>query len=186
MNTNPINLSAPTRLLHWLIAFMMIMLLVVGTIMEKNELYALYPIHKSVGTIAFGIIILRILWRMREGWPAPLAHYTAIERLMGKVIHYILLIGTIMIPLSGVIMSIAGGHGLAVFGFELVATNPNPENLNEVLALDAAWAERAHNMHGMASNIMIIAIIVHIAGALKHHIKDKDETLRRMLGKSSQ
>ncbi|MED5488196.1 MAG: cytochrome b/b6 domain-containing protein, partial [Pseudomonadota bacterium] len=31
---------------------------------------------------------------------------------------------------------------------------------------------------------VIVALLLHIAGALKHHFVDKDGTLKRMLGKT--
>jgi cytochrome b561 len=38
--------------------------------------------------------------------------------------------------------------------------------------------------HEIAGWTIIVAISLHIAGAIKHHFIDKDNTLRRMLGKN--
>jgi cytochrome b561 len=41
-----------------------------------------------------------------------------------------------------------------------------------------------HETHEIAGWTIIVAISLHIAGAIKHHFIDKDNTLRRMLGKN--
>ena len=40
-------------------------------------------------------------------------------------------------------------------------------------------------LHWLVGRIMIAAVLLHVAGALKHHFVDKDGTLRRMLGGSN-
>ena len=62
-------LSSTTVWLHWIIAIMIIGLLIVGVYMEENEVYRLYPIHKSLGVIVFGFVIIRVIWRIKNGWP---------------------------------------------------------------------------------------------------------------------
>ena len=79
-------------------------------------------------------------------------------------------------------MSAMGGHGVALFGIELVARNPDPINPKEVIALNAGIAKFAHTFHGLGGNILIAGVVLHIVGAFKHHIMDKDGTLRRILG----
>ncbi|WP_275426577.1 cytochrome b/b6 domain-containing protein [Aeromonas salmonicida] len=41
----------------------------------------------------------------------------------------------------------------------------------------------AHAVHVYLSYIMLALLLVHIVGALKHHLLDKDLTLLRMLGR---
>ncbi|MEH6452976.1 MAG: cytochrome b/b6 domain-containing protein [Psychromonas sp.] len=46
------------------------------------------------------------------------------------------------------------------------------------------WLSSAgHFIHVQAVNIIIVALALHIIGALKHHLIDKDSTLTRMLGR---
>ena len=176
-------LSPNTLLLHWIVGIMVISLLSTGIYMEENDVYALYPWHKSFGVLIVGFVVLRVLWRIKNGWPSPVSNYTRIERLLSKTIHYLLIFGTILMPVSGFLMSAMGGHGVDFFWlFELFARNPDPTNPKESIALNSTLASLAHQAHGLGGNIIILAIVLHIAGALKHHIIDKDGTLRRMLG----
>ncbi len=177
-------LSGVTVTLHWLVAITVICLLAVGIYMEENEAYSLYPIHKSVGAIIFLVILARVGWRVSQGWPTPVSQYAKAEQILSKVTHYVLLIATVLMPLTGITMSVAGGHGLHVFGLEIVAANPDPANPDKMLPLNQSAAKLAHTMHGLVANVLIAAILLHIAGALKHHVIDKDGTLRRMLGKT--
>lgn len=152
--------------------------------MESYEAYALYYIHKSIGMIIIAFVLIRVIWRILNGWPEPASNYPTIEHLTAKVVHWTLIIGTVALPVSGILMSGAGGHGLAIFGLELLAENIDPNNLEDVIPLNKTLAEFGHEIHEIAGNIMIIAIVLHLLGALKHHIIDKDGTLRRMFGAS--
>lgn len=181
MNTETQKFTGMTIFLHWLIGITIIVLIAVGLYMSENELWDLYPIHKSVGIILFVFILYRVIRRLMRGWPEPVSQYAKHEIILSKVIHWVLLIGTLMFPISGMMMSGAGGHGIAVFGFELLASNYNAAG--EAVALNPTLAGAGHETHEILGTVMIIAIILHIIGAWKHHLVDKDNTLKRMLGK---
>lgn len=87
-------------------------------------------------------------------------------------------------PISGMMMSGLGGHGIPFFGLELLAPNPNPEDPTKVIALNEPLEKNGHFLHGLGGNILIGAILLHITGALKHHIFDMDGTLKRMKGET--
>ncbi len=175
-------LSRLTIALHWLVGITIIGLIAVGIYMTENEAFALYPIHKSIGVLVFALVVWRVVWRAMNGWPRSVGDYSTLERISAKVVHWTLIVGTVLFPISGFIMSAAGGHGVAVFGLELVAANPDPANPGEVIALNGGMAQFARTLHGVLGNVMIAAILLHIAGAFKHHLFDRDGTLRRMLG----
>ena len=175
--------SYTTVCLHWIVGLSIISLLAVGTYMAEFEAYNLYPIHKSIGMLIFVIILGRVAWRLINGWPAPAANYKKWEHNLAVVVHWTLLIGTIIFPISGMIMSGAAGHGLAIFGLEVYPYNPDPQDSTRVIALNETMASIAHETHEILGKVFILAVTLHIAGALKHHLLDKDGTLGRMLGK---
>lgn len=100
-----------------------------------------------------------------------------------KAVHWILIVGTALFPISGLMMSVAGGNGLGVFGIELIARNPNPDNPARALPLNETLAELGSTLHSILVPIMVISIALHILGAVKHHLFDKDVTISRMLGR---
>jgi cytochrome b561 len=81
-------------------------------------------------------------------------------------------------------MSSLGGHGVAVFGIEVVARNPDPADPSSALAHNEAMASFFHFVHHWVGYLLIGALALHVSGALKHHLIDKDGTLRRMLGET--
>ncbi len=176
-------LSRKTISLHWLIAIVMIALLATGTYMEANQVFALYGIHKSIGVIIFIFALYRIAWRIKNGWLTTLGSPSVRMAKLAKFVHYLLIIGTVLMPISGFVMSAAGGFGVSVFGLELVAANPDPANPREMIAHSESLAFAGHVMHGLGGKILILAVLLHIAGAFKHHLADKDGTLKRMLGR---
>lgn len=177
-------LSSRTVALHWIVGVMMIALLAVGVYMEENEAYALYPWHKSFGVLILLFVLPRIAWRMKNGWPQAVGDYSTVEKLLSKLVHWLLIIGTLLMPISGFMMSALGGHGVDLFGLELVARNPDPADPQNVLPLNGSLAQLGHTLHGLGGNVLIGAVLLHLVGAFKHHLVDKDGTLRRMLGKT--
>ena len=172
-------LSKTSRILHAVIAFAMIALLAVGIYMEEFEVFALYDIHKAFGAIVLVLAVIRVVWRISKGWPTALGHASKTQLLVAKAIHWILILATVVYPLSGVMMSVGGGHGLSIFGWVVV-----PENIDaatgEAVAVNEMIAGLGHNLHGTLTYFVIGAILLHVVGALKHHIIDKDGTLTRM------
>ena len=175
-------LSKITVSFHWVIALTVIALIVVGLYMDVMSAYALYPIHKSIGVIVFSLILLRVIWRLINGWPTPVSEYQRHEKILSKIVHWVLILGTLVMPISGMLMSGYGGHGFGIFGMEIVARIPDPADPSKVVALNENLAKVGYSLHGLTGKIMIGAIVLHIAGALKHHFVDKDFTLLRMLG----
>lgn len=175
-------LSTTTVFLHWLVALMVVGALTVGVYMVNLEVYALYPWHKSFGQLIFLIVLVQVIRRLKNGWPPAVSEYSMAERMLARGVHYLLLIGVLLMPVFGFLMSVLGGNGVAFFGLQLVARNPDPANVSKVVPLNGPLAELMHSAHGLLGYVLILAILLHIAGALKHHLIDKDGTLRRMLG----
>jgi cytochrome b561 len=177
------NLGLITRSLHWVIAICFIALISVGSYIANTETWALYSLHKSMGIILFVVILLRVGWRIKQGWPTPAGEYQKIEQLMAKVTHWVLLLGSMAMPITGMLYSGMGGHGFGIFGWTIVKGNYDPANPGQVIPyseLLSAFGEQAHEIIGYT---LAVAIVLHIAGACKHHLVDKDRTLLRMLGK---
>lgn len=181
---SPHKLSTQSIALHWLVALGIIALLAMGIYMEENEVYSLYPWHKSFGFVIFFLVAYRVLWRIINGWPQATGEHKPAEKILAKISHWVLILGTLAMPLSGFFMSAMGGNGVDVFGINVFPRNPDPANPERTIAISRSAASFFHSAHGIIANVMIITLIAHIAGAVKHHVIDKDGTLKRMLGKT--
>ncbi len=175
-------LSHTTIILHWLVGLAVIAMLALGVYMTETETRSLYPLHKSLGVLVLLLVVVRIAWRIKNGWLEPVGNYHRHEQMLAKTVHWVLLIATVLMPLSGFLMSSFGGTGVSVFGVELVARNPDPSNPARALAHNAEVASFFRGMHGAVAFILIAGIALHTAGALKHHLIDKDGTLKRIFG----
>jgi cytochrome b561 len=177
-------LSPITVSLHWIVAITIISLLAVGIYMSETHSFGLYDIHKSFGILIFAFVLVRIVWRLRQGWPVPVSNYSKLQQTLAKVTHWGLLLGTVIMPISGMLYSGLSGHGFSLFGLELVAQNYHPTIEYEIVPHNDILAELAEEIHGTIGYIMVILVVLHVVGALGHHFLDKDGTLKRMLGKS--
>ena len=50
-----------------------------------------------------------------------------------------------------------------------------------IAELSASWTDRLGLWHHQASMMLLALIVLHTAAALKHHIVDRDDSLRRMI-----
>lgn len=173
-------LSPTTIALHWVVGVGVLTLMTVGWYMAENEVRELYPIHKSMGMLMAVFIVWRLGYRLTQGWPPAVRSYAAWEQRLARTVQWVLLIGTVLFPLSGMVMSVAGGSGLQFFGIDLVAANIVD---GQRVALNKELGGMAREVHGVLLWVMLLAVLLHVTGALKHHLLDGDSTLRRMLGR---
>lgn len=170
------NLSKPTILFHWLTGLSFLAVLGLGLYMENlpkgPDKWEIMALHKSIGAIVFLVAIVRLAWRFKEGSITSIATLTRAQSILASAIHHLLLLATIAMPLSGLLMSIGGGRGIEIFGVSIIAAGEKIEWLSASM----------HTVHVNAVNFIILALIFHIAGAVKHQFIDKDGTISRMLG----
>jgi len=176
-------LSSTTITLHWIVAILIIGLLSSGLYIENFEAFFLMSWHKSFGVLLLIFALLRVTWRVVNGWPEHTNAHAKHEMMLAKVIHYVLIISMLVMPISGLLMSAMGGHGVEMFTIQLIPNNPDPDNLQRSLAFNENLANVGHVIHAVTSKVLLAALGLHIVGALKHHVIDKDNTLSRMLGK---
>ncbi len=175
-------LTKTTLILHWTVALITIGMISVGIYMVETKTYSLYGIHKSIGIIAFVLILYRLLWRMKNGWKSVLSENESIYKTLAAVSRFGLLLGTILMPLTGILVSILEGRGLSVFGFRLLGIH-DPELTGKAVAINMDMAKLLESMHSKIGYVLAGLIIIHILAALKHHFIDKNKVLRRMLGR---
>ncbi|HHS99391.1 MAG TPA: cytochrome b [Thiomicrospira sp.] len=166
-----------SRANHWISALLFIGLIALGMYMhelEKSpEKFELYDLHKSLGIGLFLLMMLRLIWLKISPNPEQISK-NKFEHILGHAVKGILYLAMIMLPISGWVMSNSGGHEVAFFDFFVL-----PQIVGENETINAI----AKAVHGTAGPLMILVVLLHVAGALKHHFVYKDDTLKRMLGK---
>ncbi|MEL7090623.1 MAG: cytochrome b/b6 domain-containing protein [Pseudomonadota bacterium] len=167
--------------LHWLTALLILTLFPLGIIANEmpydtSEQLAdkawMFSLHKTVGVTLFFVAVARILWAVTQPKPGLLHPDRKAETLAAETVHWLLYGSLVVVPLSGWI------HHAATTGFAPIWW-PFGQNLplvpkSETLAGVMAGA------HWVLTKVLALSLILHIAGAMKHHVVDKDATLRRM------
>jgi cytochrome b561 len=182
--TRPTRYGAIAMTLHWLIAFAIIGLLVVGKYMHGLEdsdpnKFALYQLHKSAGISVLALTVARLLWRIVNKVPGLPPGMPAWQRGLAHLSHFSLYFLMIAIPLSGWAMVSASPLGIPTFWFGLfqVPHLPGLQGFEDQKDAEEIF-EEAHELLG---NAMILLAIAHVLAALKHHFWDRDNVFTRML-----
>ena len=128
-----------------------------------------FNLHKSIGVTLLGLIIIRVLWRITHRPPALLSSYKTWERKLATGTHHLLYLLMIAMPLSGLIMAVSSKYGVKWFGMDFIGGLDNTP-------LREAFKE----VHEVIGAIILLVLILHILGALKHKFIDKDDTMKRM------
>lgn len=166
------------RLFHWLIAVIVIGLLPLGLFMTGMENSPLkleaYAVHKSFGLLVFFLGLGRIVWRFVSPPPDHLESHEHWEVTLAAASHFWLYVCIIGMPLTGWLMSSAMEFPVPFFGAQLPHLIGKDEHLGELF----------RDAHGIIAYTLLFVLGLHVAGALKHHVIDKDETLSRMAYKT--
>lgn len=166
-----------SRGLHWLLAMALAAQFALGWYMTGLSYYDrwykdAFEIHRACGMLLWLLALLRILWAIYDRSPPLVTGMRTWERLAAKATHSTLYLMTLLIPLSGYLISTAKGHGINMFGlFEIPALLPATGQMEE-------FAGKAHYILAFGTAWLVAA---HILAALKHHFIERDKTLTRMI-----
>ena len=172
-------------LFHWLIAFFIIGMLLVGKYMthflDENDpvRFQLTQWHKSFGLTVLFLSVLRLIWRFTHRPPAELASIPSWQQRIAGWVHLLLYGLMFALPITGWIMSSASPLNVDTVLFNVITIPhipPFPDLPNK-----ADIAASFHEYHELAGNLLILLLLAHIGAALKHHLIDKDSVLVRML-----
>lgn len=168
----------PVRLLHWFGAAAILFMLALGFVMvnlveNPGERFDLYQAHKSLGLLVLALMLARMVLRLLHASPTPITSISIAQRRTATTVHGLLYVLTIALIFVGYAQVSSSPLPLPValpFGLEA----PN------LLAPDYARSELLKQVHHGLAALLALAIIIHVAAALKHRFLDRDETLRRM------
>ncbi len=169
------------KTLHWAVALGILAMFPLG-FLASNAAYdtaeqlatkaTLFSIHKTLGVTILVLAVIRIAWAVTQPKPVALHPERRAETFMAELVHWLLYGSLVLVPLSGWIEH-AATEGFAPilwpFGQSLPFVPKSPE-LAEVFA----------TIHYVLQWVMLGSVGLHVAGAVKHAVIDRDATLRRM------
>ncbi|MEZ5798382.1 MAG: cytochrome b/b6 domain-containing protein [Paracoccaceae bacterium] len=169
------------RTFHWLTALLILANLPLGVIAndmayDTAEAAALktqlFSYHKTLGVAIFAVALARILWALSGLRPVPLHPERRAETFVADLVHWALYLSLVVVPLSGWIEH-AASVGYAPILWPLGQDLPLvPKSVPLSLAAAA--------VHVVFTKVLIGAIALHVLGALKHAVVDRDLTMARM------
>lgn len=163
---------------HWLVAIAVFGLFGLGYYMVGlsyyDDWYRLGPdVHRSIGILLFIAVVLRLVWRLMNPIPRPLPSHQRWEVLAAHVAHGLLYVLLFVAMVSGYLISTADGSAISVFNwFDVPSVTGRVKGMEDI----------AGEVHYWTTWAIVVLAVVHALAAIKHHVLDKDDTLRRMLG----
>ena len=168
-----------TIILHWLAAAGVLAMLYIGLSagwaedahnMDGHR--ALMRLHVSLGLTLWLILAARIAWHYAQKSPEP-ARQAAPLNLLSKITQNALLIAVALLIISGPLMIWSGARPLSAWG---VVSLPSPFGTR-----NKEVHEAAELIHTVGRYGLYVLIPIHVLGALKHLMLDRDGVFRRML-----
>ncbi|MFN3416921.1 MAG: cytochrome b [Caldimonas sp.] len=171
--------TATAVTLHWVLALGLLGMLALGLYMTGLPMspsrLKLYNWHKWAGIVILALSALRLWWRLTHRPPAlppqVLRHMPAWQRVAHHGTHLALYLLFFAVPLMGWAYSSAAGFPVVLFG-----VLPLPD----FVPTDRALAETLKPWHGALAYTLAALIVLHVLGALKHQLIDRDGLLSRM------
>lgn len=169
-------------ILHWLAAIAVFVMLVTGfqadfagDAGDRATRSALMGLHTSFGASIALILLARVFASYAQPRPTPPEQAPALK-FLSSATHQVLLLAILLQVISGPLAVWSGGRAINVF---------------DVFSIPGPFAERnqgvhefAELLHGIGRWTLVGAIALHVLGALKHALVDRDGVLQRMLAPS--
>lgn len=164
--------------LHWSVAMLILGLIGMGWWMVDLDYYDAWyhqapALHKALGLVALALAATRVIWAISDRPPRLVAALHAWERLGATLAHHSLYVLTLVVPVTGYLISTARGEAIDIFGWMEVPA---------LLPAAAGREEWAGMVHAWLAYATLALVTLHAVAAIKHQFIDRNGTLRRMAG----
>ncbi len=177
----PQSYSIFALIFHWLTVPLVLGLFGLGLWMDSLDYYHGWyqkapELHVALGVTLAALILCRLLFRMFSHFPDSLPTHARWERISARAVHWLLYLLMVGMFVTGYLIVTAEGDPLSVYGwFEFPSLISSDGNLQDL----------AGEIHEYSAFVLIGLVVLHALAALKHHFIDRDDTLRRILGRRS-
>jgi cytochrome b561 len=165
--------TLPSRILHWTMAPMVIVQLLIGVIMIASLSYypLLLAIHRPLGLLILAVALVRLANRLTHRPPAFLATMSRLERRIATWSEYTLYALLLAQPLVGWAMLSAARFPIDLVGpIQLPGIAPHNIDLYGVL----------RECHGVFAFLLFATFTAHMCAVLFHTLVLRDKLIDRM------
>ncbi len=164
------------QVLHWLVAALMLgEVAIAWTMVLRGRAdptrEAWFTLHKSVGLTILALVAVRLAWRAANPAPPLPPRMAAWERGLARVSHWLLYAILLVMPISGYLLSSAGGHTVSYFWLFDVPDVPRSNDVARV----------AVQVHLLGQWAVYALFVLHVLGTAWHVAVRRDGALDRML-----
>ena len=131
-------------------------------------------LHASAGFVLLALVMLRIVWRLRNPPPALPTNSSWIMVLMARLSHLALYAAMVLLPLTG---------WLAYTEHVRRSLGMDPAKLFWMFKIPLLpdFGINFHFIHKWGGKVVLALVALHAIAALKHHFFDRDDVLRHMM-----
>ena len=160
-------------IIHWLTLLLLIVAWYLGDALidariEKNATLIGYFAHALMGGAILLLTILRMTFRGVDGTPPPVGN--SVMDIVARGVHHGLYVLLILLSITGFMTLLTSTVGMALV-------------TNAAILLPAEYTGPSvipHSVHEILVTVMMVVVLVHILGAIKHQFIMKDGLMRRM------
>src|SRR5580698_9044227 len=171
---NPAQFALLSRILHWLMAALLVAMLFIGVSMVSSlgNYHRLLTIHRPLGILILILAFARLATRMFTQAPEFPPTMAQPERLVAVASEWLLYALFFALPLVGWAMLSAGHYPIVVFGAIV---------LPPVLPARPELYARLRETHTVLAYLLFAAFLAHVGAVLFHTLILRDRLLNRMV-----
>jgi cytochrome b561 len=173
MDNNPTQFAIQSRILHWLMAAMLLAMLFIGVSMVASlgDYHRLVAIHRPLGIMILILAAIRLINRMFTTLPPFPPTMSQRERFIASASERLLYTLMFALPLVGWGMLSAGHYPIVMFG---------PVHLPAILPANPTLYSVLRKTHTVLAYLLFLAFLGHLSAVLFHTLIVRDRLLNRM------
>lgn len=173
MARNPNQFALQSRILHWLMAAMLLAMLFIGVAMVASlgDYHRLVAIHRPLGIMILILAAIRLVNRMFTTLPPFPPTMSVTEQKIASASERLLYLLMFALPLVGWGMLSAGHYPIVMFG---------PVHLPPILPANPTLYAVLRKTHTILAYLLFLTFLAHLGGVLLHQLVIRDRILNRM------
>ena len=171
---NPTQFALLSRILHWLMAVLLVTMLFIGVSMvgKLGDYHWLLALHRPLGILILILAAIRLVTRLLTRAPELPAGMSQSERLVVKASERLLYFLFIALPVVGWAMQSAGHYPIVMFG---------SVHLPPILPAMPQRYATLRASHTILAYLLFLTFLAHFGAVLFHTLILRDGILSRMI-----